>query len=174
MHFLEELKITVNNAPPLGPEEVANSIVHQVTKETITKYKKLIADPLLQETWSNTMCKELGRLCQGFEDTKGADTMQFLDLDGINTIPQDRIVTYARIVVDYRPHKKDPNRVRIIAGGNLIQYSGELTTRTADMRTSKNVEQHHQHKGCEIHSGRCRQILPGYTNGETRVLKNRS
>ena len=29
------------------------------------------------------------------------------------------------------------NRVRITAGGNLIDYPGELTTRTADMRTSK-------------------------------------
>ena len=40
-------------------------------------------------------------------------------------------------MVDYRPQKEDPNRVRITAGGNLIQYPGELTTRTADMRTSK-------------------------------------
>ena len=31
----------------------------------------------------------------------------------------------------------DPNRVRITAGGNLIEYTGELTTRTADLTTSK-------------------------------------
>ena len=37
------------------------------------------------------------------------------------------------------PQKEDPNRVRIAVGGNIIQYPGpgELTTRTADMRTSK-------------------------------------
>ena len=40
--------------------------------------------------------------------------------------------TYARIVVDFRPQKEDPNRVKITAGGNLIQYAGELTARTAD------------------------------------------
>ena len=36
-------------------------------------------------------------------------------------------------------HKKQthPNRVRITAGGNLIDYPGELTTRTADITTSK-------------------------------------
>ena len=28
--------------------------------------------------------------------------------------------TYARSVVDFRPQKSDPNRVRITAGGNLI------------------------------------------------------
>ena len=52
-------------------------------------------------------------------------------------IPNDRAVTYANIVVDYRPQKDDPNRVRITAGGNLIIYPGELTTRTADITTSK-------------------------------------
>jgi len=57
--------------------------------------------------------------------------------DQIRTIPKDRVVTYARIVVDFRPQKEDPNRVRITAGGNLIQYPGELTTRTANLTTSK-------------------------------------
>ena len=63
--------------------------------------------------------------------------MRFLDLDGIKCIPTDQVITYARIVVDYRPQKEDPNRARITAGTKLIQYPGELTTRTADMRTSK-------------------------------------
>ena len=44
---------------------------------------------------------------------------------------------YANIVVDYRPQKEDPNRVRITAGGNLINYPGELTTRTTNLTTSK-------------------------------------
>ena len=52
-------------------------------------------------------------------------------------IPNDRVVTYANIVVDYRPHKDDSNRVRITSGGNLIIYPGELTTRIADITTSK-------------------------------------
>ena len=52
-------------------------------------------------------------------------------------VPNYRVVTYANIIVDYRPHKEDPNRVRITAGGNLIIYPGELTTRTADITTSK-------------------------------------
>ena len=47
------------------------------------------------------------------------------------------MVTYARIVVDYRPQKDDPNRVSITAGGNFISYPFELTTRTADLTTSK-------------------------------------
>jgi hypothetical protein len=72
------------------------------------------------------MSKELGRLAQGFDGTEGTSTFFFMTK-----------VTYARIVVDYRPQKADPNRVRITAGGNLINYPGELTTRTAVLTTSK-------------------------------------
>eukprot|EP00804_Cyclotella_cryptica_P022655 CCRYP_012469-RC/>CCRYP_012469-RC protein AED:0.37 eAED:0.30 QI:0/0/0/1/0/0/2/0/432 len=56
----------------------------------------------------------------------------------IRDIPRDRTITYGRVVVDYRPQNDDPNRVRITAGGNLIKdYPGKLTTRTADLTTSK-------------------------------------
>ena len=81
----------------------------------------LINDPLLRDVWSKAMCKELGRLCQGYGDTEGTSTMQFLDQEGIHNIPHDRVVTYARIVVDYRQQKKDPNRVRITAGGKFTE-----------------------------------------------------
>ena len=105
----------------LVPEEVTNRVVHPFTKETITKYKKFIDDPLMRVVCSKAMCKELGRLCQGFEDTSGTNTMRFLDLEGIINIPQDRVVTYKIIVVDYGSQKKDPNRVRITAGGNHLK-----------------------------------------------------
>ena len=39
--------------------------------------------------------------------------------------------------MDYKAHKKDPNRVRITAGSNLLKYPYELNTRTADLTTSK-------------------------------------
>jgi hypothetical protein len=144
--FIEEMRQTVEiYDTPFSPEEVANGVVHPVTKETITKYKQLIADPITRTVWEKAMCKELGRLTQGYGEigstyhTEGTNTMRFLDLEGIKNIPRDRVVTYARIVVDYRAQKKDPNRVRITAGGNLLKglYEGELTTRTSDLTTSK-------------------------------------
>ena len=55
-------------------------------------------------------------------------------------IPKDRTISYGRIVVNYRPHKDDPNRCRITYGGNIFNkdgYPGELTTRTADLTTTK-------------------------------------
>ena len=48
--------------PPPDIEETANGVVHAVTKETITKYKTLINEPLLREVWMEAMCRELGRL----------------------------------------------------------------------------------------------------------------
>ena len=138
--LLHDMKRIVKvNDTSLELEEVANGMVHPVTKETITKYKKLIDDPLMRLVWSKAMCKELGRLYQGFGYTEGTNTMRFLYINGIRNIQRDRVVTYARILVDYRSHKKDPNRVRITAGGNLLKnlYPGELTTRTSDLTTSK-------------------------------------
>eukprot|EP00804_Cyclotella_cryptica_P011350 CCRYP_016360-RA/>CCRYP_016360-RA protein AED:0.27 eAED:0.23 QI:0/0/0/1/0.5/0.33/3/0/674 len=118
-------------------EHVCNGVVHPITKETNTKYKKLANDPILQTVWTQAMCKELGRLAQGWNGSRGTDTIFFMSHNDIKQIPRDRTVTYACIVVDYRPQKDDPNRVRITVGGNLITYPGELTTRTADLTTAK-------------------------------------
>ncbi len=128
-------KLTIS--PAIDIEEMCNGVVHPITNETITKYQKLINEPLLRETWTKAMCIELGRLAQGFEYTKGTNTIRFLNHREIKEIPGDRTVTYARIVVDYRPQKEDPNRVRITVGGNLIDYPYELTTRTVELTTSK-------------------------------------
>eukprot|EP00804_Cyclotella_cryptica_P019007 CCRYP_006480-RA/>CCRYP_006480-RA protein AED:0.25 eAED:0.14 QI:0/0/0/1/1/1/2/0/936 len=121
-------------------EAVANAgVVNPENGETLTKYEQLLKIPALKQIWSKAMCKELGRLAQGYEGDPGTDTIHFMTINEIRKIPKDRTVTYARIVVDYRPQKKDPNRVRITVGGNLLKddYPGELTTRTADLTTSK-------------------------------------
>ena len=55
----------------------------------------------------------------------------------IRQIPTEGVITYAKIVADYRAQKNDPNRVRITAGGNLLKYPGELSTKVADLTTSK-------------------------------------
>ena len=86
--FLEESKRTEINATPTALEKVANGVVHPVTKETITKYKKLIEDSLLREMWSKVMCKELGRLCQGFGETEGNNIMRFLTSRGSRIYPR--------------------------------------------------------------------------------------
>ena len=66
-----------------------------------------------------------------------AISIRVMTLEEIKNIPADRVVTYARVVVDFRPQKEEPNCVRITAGGDLIVYPDELTTRTADLTVSK-------------------------------------
>ena len=83
------------------------------------------------------MCVKLGRLAQGYNNTKGTNTIRFMDHQMIKNIPNNRTITYGQIVVNYRPQKEDPNRVQITAGGNLIDYPDELTTRTANLHTAK-------------------------------------
>ena len=120
-------------------EHFANPVVHPTSGKTISKYEELANDPFLRDTWTTAFGKELGALAQGDNKTgaAGTNTIFFLDHKDILNIPSDRTITYARVVVDYRPQKEDPNRVRITVGGNLIDYPGELTTRTADLVTSK-------------------------------------
>jgi hypothetical protein len=118
--------------------EYCNGVVHPITKETITHYRKLSKDPLLKELLIKAMSKELHRLAQGcLGITKGTNTVFFLSHTDLCNIPTDRTVTYARILIDHRPQKEDPNRVCITVDGNLIDYPFELTTRTANMVSSK-------------------------------------
>ena len=96
--------------------------IHPTTGEIITSYKKLANDPALKHTWQTGFGKDWGSLAQGDKRTgaKGTNTFIVLTPSQVPHIPEDRTVTYANIVVDYRPQKKDPNLVRITAGGNLI------------------------------------------------------
>lgn len=121
-------------------EHFCYGVQHPVTGETITKYKTLLNIPQMRDVWTTAFGKEFGNLAQGDDKTgeKGTNSIFVMSHDEIANIPKGRTVTYGRIVIDYRPQKADPNRVRITAGGNLIKdYPGELTTRTADLTTSK-------------------------------------
>jgi hypothetical protein len=52
-------------------------------------------------------------------------------------IPNDRKITYGKIVCDYKPHKKEKERVRLTVGGDILDYSGDVATSTADITTFK-------------------------------------
>ena len=86
-------------------------------------------------------CKEYGRLFQGF-GRKDDGTKQVEGTDTCHRIPKSKVpknknVTYARTVVDVRPEKEDPNRVRITEGGDRLDYYGETSTETASLETAK-------------------------------------
>ena len=101
------------------------------------KYKKLISNPILRDTWIKAMCRELGRILKGYGATPGTNRVQFMTLEEIKNVPKDQVINYAHIIVDHRPHKEEEDHARITAGGNLIEYPEELITRTADIITTK-------------------------------------
>jgi len=107
--------------------------------ETISSYKKLMSDPATMEIWQTAFGKDFGGMAQGNNKTgqKGTNAIFVMTHDEISLIPADRTIMYARVAVDFRPQKMDPHRIWITAGGNLINYPGELTTRTDDLTTSK-------------------------------------
>jgi hypothetical protein len=94
----------------------------------------LMKDPRLQPLWKRGFGNECGRLFQGIRDIPGTDTCFFIKL---TNVPKDRKITYGKIVCDYKPHKKEKERVRLTVGGDILDYSGDVATSTTDITTFK-------------------------------------
>jgi hypothetical protein len=67
-------------------------------------------------------------------DIPGIDTCFFIKLTNIR---RDRQITNGKKVCDYKPQKKEKERVRLTMGGDRLHYSGEVTTSTADITRFK-------------------------------------
>jgi hypothetical protein len=52
-------------------------------------------------------------------------------------IPKNKKPTYVRVVCVDQPKKTNPKRVRWTAGGDKVEYAGNVTTQTADIQTTK-------------------------------------
>jgi hypothetical protein len=98
------------------------------------EYSALMKDPRLQPLWDRGFGNECRRLFQGIRDIPGTDTCFFIEL---KNIPNDRNITYGKIVCDYKPHKKEKESVRLTVGGDRLNYSGDVATSTADITTFK-------------------------------------
>ena len=138
-HFTPTNLRPKEDATAANLEHFAMPMIHPTTGETISSYKKLMNDPDTMEIWQTAFGKDFGGMAQGHNKTgkEGTNTIFVMTHAEILLIPADRTITYARAVVDFCPQKADPHRIRITAGGNLINYPGELTTRTANLTTSK-------------------------------------
>jgi len=95
------------------------------TGEAISSYKRLMNDPVTAEVWQTAFGKDFGGMAQGDNKTgqKGTNSVFVMTHKEIDIAKNaGHKWTYARVVVDYRPQKEDPNRIRIAVGGNLITY----------------------------------------------------
>ena len=84
------------------------------------------------KVWIKDYSNKIGRLVRGVypQMMAGSNTINF-----IHPIqnPTDRVDTYLRIVLSFRPPKKDPYQIRFTVGGNRIDYPGDVTTPTAEL-----------------------------------------
>jgi hypothetical protein len=91
-------------------------------------------DPDLGPLFEIGLSNELGRICQGIRDIAGPNTAFFIEL---TSIPKDRKITYGKVVCDFKPNKNEKHRVRMMVGGDRLDYSGDTTTSTTDITTFK-------------------------------------
>ncbi len=107
--------------------------------KTISSYKQLMNDPITADTWQTAFGKDFRSMCQGDNKmgAKGTNAMFPMKPDEVNHTPAARLAMYANIIINYQPQKDNPYQICITAGGNLINYPGELMLRTADIMTSK-------------------------------------
>jgi hypothetical protein len=111
-------------------QHFANAVVHPLTGKQM-EYMALMKDPDLQPLWNRGFGNKAGRLFQGIRDTPGTNICFFVEL---TNIPKDRKIMYGKIVCDYKPHKKEKERVRLTVGGDRLDYSGDVET-SADITT---------------------------------------
>ena len=84
--------------------------------------------------WQVSYADEIGRLAQGYGVQEGTNTIYFIH---VKDMPKDRTATYLRTVASWRPEKANPRRIRWTAGGDRIDYPDNVSTKTADLTTSK-------------------------------------
>jgi hypothetical protein len=129
---------TANMAIALGKnnwyqQHLSNAVVHPLTGKQ-TEYLALMNDPDLQPLWKRGFSNEAGRLFQGIHNIPGTNTCFFVEL---TNIPKEIKIIYGKIVCDYKPHKKEKERVRLAVGGDRLDYSGDVATSNADIASFK-------------------------------------
>ncbi len=68
-------------------------------------------DPATRDIWQTTFGKDFGGMAQGDNKTgqQGTNSMFVMNHKDILHIPNNRTITYARVVVDVCPQKLDPH-----------------------------------------------------------------
>ena len=99
-------------------------------RETIDSLRK--KDP---DVWNRALSNEWGRLAQGnIYGVTSTDTIQFISK---SDLPKGATTTYASFVCDKRPLKPEPNRVRIVVGGDRLTYGDDAASPATDLLETK-------------------------------------
>ena len=95
----------------------------------------LINGPDAKPKWLPALSNEWGRLAQGNDaGVEATDTIQFV---AFSDVPLDKKVTYASFVCSYRPLKKEKWRIRLVVGGDKLEYSQDSGSPATDLTETK-------------------------------------
>jgi hypothetical protein len=115
---------------------MAKSILGKQGK--LLEYYHLIVNLKTRATWTHSYGNELRWLAHGMPgQVTGRDTIFFIPK---NKVPRAKAkdVTYGLITCLIRPEKtNEPNRTRLVAGGDRVNYLFNAGTTTADLLTVK-------------------------------------
>ncbi len=129
-------QMSTRRLPMAWFSEMANSVIGEGGK--LLEYKHLITNTKTQAKWTHSYGNEIGRLAQGMPGCNtGTNTIIFIKKD---QVPKARAkdVTYGLITCLVRPEKiNEPNRTRLVMGGDRAHYPGDAGTPTANLLTVK-------------------------------------
>ena len=74
------------------------------------------------------MATELGQLYQGIREVKSTNTVMFIPT---YKVPKYKKVTYGIIFCEINPEKEEKERTRLTGGGNLLDFTGNISPPTA-------------------------------------------
>ena len=83
-----------------------------------------------------SFANELVHLAQGIREVKGTNTVMLIPK---SKVPKDKKVTYGKIVCEMKPEKEKKERTILTVGGNLLDFTGNLSPPTASVTTAKCV-----------------------------------
>ena len=88
-----------------------------------------------KDIWNKSMSMELGRLSQGnIHNVNATDTLDFISKD---KIPKGQAITYASFRCDYRPLKSEKHRIRLVVGGDKLNYDDDSGSPAASLLETK-------------------------------------
>jgi hypothetical protein len=127
----------ITSATPLVTDFCFHGTAINPDNGKIANYKELLTcstAPL----WATANSLEIGWLFQGLGPHSamptGTNCCFFVHK---HNMPAHKRATYIRIVCANRPEKTIPQRVRWTAGGDRVIYTGNVSTKTADLTTAK-------------------------------------
>jgi hypothetical protein len=129
-------KLATQKFPLIWFFKMANSILGKQSE--LLEYHHLIANPKTRATWTHSYGNKLGRLVQGMPgQVKGTDTIFFIPRNRVPRASANN-VTYILITCLIRPEKiEEPNRTRLVEGGDRVHYPFNAGTPTIDLLTVK-------------------------------------